>query len=81
MTMVTWSHISNVKISMSGRDKHTPSVDDGGELEAQALAKRRGGLDKDIVALQGRAYDVPLEGSASCQSWVRWYGGNRKQRT
>jgi hypothetical protein len=44
------------------RGEHTPSVDDGGELEAQALAKRRGGLDKDIVALQCRTYNVTLEG-------------------
>ena len=49
-----------IKIS---KGKHTSSVDDRGELEAQALAKRRGGLDKDIVALECRENNLSLKGS------------------
>lgn len=43
----------------------TPLVDDSGQLEAQALAKGRGGLHIDVVAFEGGLDDLTLVGSCS----------------
>lgn len=41
--------------------RRTSAVDHGRELETQALAKRGGCLDKDIVAIEGGEDDLALE--------------------
>ena len=43
----------------------TPWIYDSGELEAQTLAKRGGGLYIDIVSSEGGLDDLPLVGLSS----------------
>jgi len=51
----------------------TAAIDDGRQLEAQALAETRGCLDVDIISVEGGEYDLALVWPGELgQSLQRW---------